>query len=224
MTVAAGSGTRTAIKVCGITSLADAVTAACPARGLGADLLGFIFHEPSPRNVAPAFVAAMDTPDHVLRVGVFVRQDADEVCRIMSRARLDLAQLAGDQDEDFCRAVGSHRVMRVFWPQRYADQADPLASLSGELARFSGLVRFVLLDAGTSGGGHGRSLDFAALANVRPPAPWWLAGGLGPDNLSSALSSCAPFGVDLNSGVESSPGRKDKDKLAQAMEAVRTLD
>ena len=84
-------------------------------------------------------------------------------------------------------------------------------------------MRFALLDAGTSGGGHGVSLDFTSLASLDPPAPWWLAGGLGPDNLREALSSCSPFGVDLNSGVESSPGVKDKDKLTRAMEVIRSL-
>ncbi len=218
------SGDRVAIKVCGITAQVYADMAACPAEGSakmsGADCLGFIFHGPSPRNVRPEAVADIRTPEHVLRVGVFVRQDADEVQRVMRMARLDLAQLAGNQDEAFCEAVGPHRVMRVFWPERHRDAPDPLDALRVELDRFAGLLRFALLDAGQSGGGHGRSLDFAALDGLEPPAPWWLAGGLGPDNLSRALTSCTPFGVDLNSGVESAPGVKDTKKLVRAFQVL----
>lgn len=199
------------VKVCGMTRQEDAD--AC--RGLGADLLGFIFHAPSPRNVTPEQAAAMATPG-VLRVGVFVRQPADEVRQIMDAARLDLAQLAGNQDPDFCRAVGPERVIRVFWPERHANVAE----LESELARFAGLMKYALLDAGTSGGGHGRSLPFASLATVASPAPWLLAGGLSAANLAAALSQCSPAGVDLNSGVESAPGSKDPARLAAAFAAL----
>lgn len=211
---------RVAVKVCGITSQAFADMAVGRGRDRGADVVGFIFHPPSPRNVLPEDVAAIRTPDHVLRAGIFVRQDAQGVQRIMREARLDLAQLAGNQDEAFCEAVGPHRVMRVFRPERHAEADDPMASLATEMDRFKDRVRFALLDAGTSGGGHGRSLDFSALAALEPPAPWWLAGGLGPDNLALALAACSPFGVDLNSGVESAPGVKDETKLALAFQAL----
>ncbi|MEW5772953.1 MAG: phosphoribosylanthranilate isomerase [Thermodesulfobacteriota bacterium] len=203
---------RLLVKVCGMTRQEDAD--AC--MELGADLLGFILHPPSPRNVAPEQAAAMATPG-ILRVGVFVRQDADEVRRIMEAARLDLAQLAGNQDPDFCRAVGAGRAVRVFFPERHAG----IPELEAELARFAGCMRFALLDAGTSGGGHGRSLAFSSLAGIRSPAPWLLAGGLSPANLSEALSQCSPAGVDINSGVERAPGLKDRAKLEAAFAALR---
>ena len=202
---------RLLVKVCGMTRQEDADAS----RNLGADLLGFIFHAPSPRNVAPEQAAAIATPG-VLRVGVFVRQDPDEVRRIMEAARLDLAQLAGNQDPDFCRAVGPERVVRVFFPERLAGRAE----LEAELARFAGCKRYALLDAGASAGGSGRSLPFASPAGIRPPAPWLLAGGLSAANLPEALAQCTPAGVDLNSGVEGAPGIKDRAKLAAAFAAI----
>jgi len=203
---------RLLVKVCGMTRQQDADAS----RGLGADLLGFIFHAPSPRNVTPEQAAAIATPG-VLRVGVFVRQDPDEVKAVMDAARLDLAQLAGNQDPEFCRAVGPERVIRVFFPERLGS----IANLEAELARFSGCMRFALLDAGSSGGGTGRSLPFASLAGIQPPAPWLLAGGLSATNLAEALGQCSPAGVDINSGVESAPGQKDRAKLEAAFAAIQ---
>jgi phosphoribosylanthranilate isomerase len=202
---------RLLVKVCGMTRQQDADTS----RELGADLLGFIFHAPSPRNVTPEQAAAIATPG-ALRVGVFVRQDPDEVRAIMAAGRLDLAQLAGNQDPEFCRAVGPERVVRVFFPERLGGRAE----LEAELARFAGCMRYALLDAGSSGGGTGRSLPFAGLANIPSPAPWLLAGGLSAANLAQALSQCSPAGVDINSGVESAPGIKDPAKLAAAFAAI----
>lgn len=207
-----GGRRRLLVKVCGMTRQEDAD--AC--MELGADLLGFIFHAPSPRNVSPEQAAAIRTAG-VLRVGVFVRQSADEVRAIMQAARLDLAQLAGNQDPEFCRAVGPERVVRVFFPERLGG----IPELEAELAAFAGCMRYALLDAGASGGGHGRSLPFASLANIRTPCPWLLAGGLSAANLAEALSQCTPAGVDLNSGVESEPGKKDREKVAAAFAAIQ---
>lgn len=202
---------RLLVKVCGMTRQEDAD--ACTE--LGADLLGFIFHPPSPRNLTPEQAAAIVTKG-VLRVGVFVRQGADEVRAILHAARLDLAQLAGNQDEAFCRAVGPERVIRVFWPERHAS----IPELEAELARFADLMRYALLDAGTSGGGHGRPLPFTSLAGIKTPCPWLLAGGLSAANLGEALEQCSPAGVDINSGVESEPGKKDRGKVGAAFRAV----
>jgi len=196
------------VKVCGLTRAEDAAAVARH----GATLAGFIFHPPSPRNMTVSRVAAIGTGG-LLRVGVFVGQDADEVRRIMEEAGLHLAQLAGDQDRDFCNAVGRLRVLRVFRPERHARVLD----LEEEMQAYAGCMRMALLDAGSSGGGHGRTLDFSSLAGLRAPCPWFLAGGLGPHNLAQALSACAPAGVDLNSGLESAPGIKDHARIAAAL-------
>jgi phosphoribosylanthranilate isomerase len=202
----------TLIKVCGITREADARVCA----DLGADWLGFIHHPASPRNAPPGLAASLAGLGPA-RVGVFVEQTADEVIQVMEAESLDLAQLHGDQDPGFCERVGPGRVIRCFWPARHPDTA----SLEAEMFRFEGVVAWCLVDAGIRGGGHGRSLDFATLAGVRAPAPLVLAGGLSPDNLAAALDTVDPAGVDLNSGVESAPGRKDADKVAQAAALVR---
>jgi phosphoribosylanthranilate isomerase len=200
------------VKVCGMTRAED-VTGCTEA---GADLLGFIFAAKSPRCITPGQAAALPRTS-AKRVGVFIEQTLEEVLAIMDAADLDLAQLHGGQDPEFCRAVGAERVIRAFWPQRHLDKA----SLAAEIARFEGAIRYALLDAGTSGGGHGVSLDFASLAELSPPMPWLLAGGLGPDNVAEAVRIAKPHGVDLNSGVESSPGLKELAKVRRSLWALR---
>ncbi|MFW6236593.1 MAG: phosphoribosylanthranilate isomerase [Desulfovibrionales bacterium] len=205
----------TLVKVCGMTTAEDATLCA----RLGADLVGFIFHRSSPRNITPARAAAIPSFG-MIRVGVFVQQSVDEVLAIMNQARLDMAQLHGDQDESFCKGVGPEQVIRVFWPGRYSGQGE----FRTELSRFARCCTYALLDAGTSGGGHGTSMDLSLLHDISIPMPWFLAGGLGPDTIGPALSHCSPQGVDLNSGVESSPGKKDEKKLCQTLEKVRSSD
>lgn len=203
------------IKVCGLTDLENALMVS----RLCVDMLGFIFHKQSPRNVSPSF-PAMLTPPGVRKVGVFVRQSPEETARIMARGRLDLAQLHGGQDVEFCKRVGAERVIRVFWPERHAGCGDPRGALEEEMAAFADAAAFFLLDAGKAGGGHGTALDFTALENLKSPRPLLLAGGLGPDNAARAFfmhTEGGFAGFDLNSGVESAPGIKDKDKLEETL-------
>jgi len=212
------SPNRLLVKVCGLTRQQDAD--ACAEAGV--DLCGFIFHPASPRGVAPAVAAGLHSHG-MARVGVFVKQSADEVLAIMDAARLDFAQLHGGQDAAFCDRVGAERVIRVAWPQRHADRT----TLEAELAGLAPHVRCFLLDAGTSGGGHGATMDWAALRGLAPGAPWLLAGGLTPDNVVSAVAACGGhdpamlIGVDLNSGVESAPGQKNVRLVASALAALR---
>ena len=209
---------RLLVKVCGLTRQQDAD--ACAEAGV--DLCGFIFHPASPRGVTPAVAAGLHSHG-MARVGVFVKQSADEVLAIMDAARLDFAQLHGGQDAAFCDRVGPERVIRAAWPQRHADRS----ALQAELAGLAPHVRCFLLDAGTSGGGHGATMDWSALRGLAPGAPWLLAGGLTPDNVAGAVAPCgghdpgALIGVDLNSGVESAPGQKDATRVAAALAALR---
>ncbi|MBU1003909.1 MAG: phosphoribosylanthranilate isomerase [Proteobacteria bacterium] len=203
---------RQLIKICGITRQQDADV--CLAAGV--DMTGFIFHESSPRNIQPGAAAAIETGT-ALRVGVFVRQEQQQVLEIMRRAKLDLAQLCGDQDRAFCRAVGAARVIRVFWPERYKMRA----ALEDELSDYEQSMSYVLLDAGLSGGGHGRTQDFGLLTGLDSPVPWLLAGGLGVDNLARAMGQCTPSGFDLNSGLESAPGVKDAELVRRAVALIR---
>lgn len=194
-------------KVCGLTRAED-VTACLDA---GAAMTGFIFAAKSPRRISPEAARTLPAGD-ALRVGVFVEQTPDEVLRIMDAAGLDLAQLHGGQDAAFCRAVGPDRVIKALWPEKLG---SPRA-VGEEMDRFAPVCRFFLLDAGTSGGGHGRAMDFSLAAGLKSPRPWLLAGGLGPANLEAALNAAAPDGVDLNSGLETAPGVKDHAAIARA--------
>jgi phosphoribosylanthranilate isomerase len=210
-------------KVCGLTRASDVRLCL----ELEFCCTGFIFVPGSPRRISPEQAAALPA-GNALRVGVFAGLPADEVLRIMKTARLDLAQLHGGEDEDFCRTVGPERVIKVLWPQRFAaarpeDAGGAAELLHEECLRFAPVCALFLLDAGLSGGGTGRTLRREALRSFRPPRPWIPAGGLAPDNLESIFAVCSPWAVDLNSGVEEGPGLKDAAKLKAAAAALRGL-
>ncbi|MDR2725498.1 MAG: phosphoribosylanthranilate isomerase [Candidatus Adiutrix sp.] len=200
------------LKICGLTRAEDALMCA----ELGVDWLGFIFHPASPRRVDPGQIAGFETRA-ARRVGVFVDQSPAEVRRIMVEARLDLAQLHGGQDLEFCRAIGPERVIKVFWPQRCAGDLDR------EMAGFGEAAAFFLFDAGTAGGGHGQPLELGLLAGLKPPKPWLLAGGLKAASVP-AITARPPAGLagfDFNSRVETAPGLKDRRLVEAAVKAVR---
>jgi len=200
------------IKVCGLTRQKD--IDAC--RELGVHWVGFIFHPESKRSIHPERAASLETGD-LVRVGVLVRQDPEEALSIMRQCRLDLVQLHGDQDPAFCRRVGPERVIRTFWPKRYDSEED----LQRELDRFASCCAWFLLDAGLSGGGHGRRIDAKRLGpDLRFERPWLLAGGLGPESIGAGLT-LRPDGVDLNSGVETAPGVKDPQAIVQTLSTLQ---
>ena len=205
------------IKICGLTRAEDAGMCA----NLGVDWLGFIFHPSSRRKADPGQVAAFET-GLATRVGVFVDQTPADVRRIMAEARLDLAQLHGDQGREFCQTVGPERIIKVFWPERYSEAAE----LSLAMADFAEAAAFFLLDAGKDGGGHGRHLASDTLAGLLSPRPWLLAGGLTPASVRdfAAKPPEGLIGFDFNSRVETSPGLKDSHMVAEAVEAVIGLD
>ena len=202
-------------KICGLTRAEDA--ALC--HSLGADCIGCIFVPASPRFITPQRAALLpDGP--ALRTGVFAGTDLDEVRAIARLARLDLLQVHGGEDPAFCRALGPERVIKTLWPEKLTPE-----ELDRELDRFAPVCAYFLLDAGTSGGGSGNSLKTDTLRRIRPPRPWLLAGGLGPDNLRSALAAfepgAGPIGVDLNSALESAPGIKDHELVRRALTLVK---
>lgn len=199
------------IKICGLTRQEDLDLAG----RLGAQWCGFIFHPQSPRYIAPERAAQLESGS-MLRVGVFVKQEAEEIRHVMKAARLDLAQLHGSQTPECALAIGAERVIRVIWPDRYTHRA----LLHAALQKHARACAYYLLDAGTAGGGSGRRLEWQDLSGLRPPRPWLLAGGLSADNVRQALSCCAPKGVDFNSGVEDAPGLKNERKLQAAVVAA----
>jgi phosphoribosylanthranilate isomerase len=202
---------RLLIKVCGLTSKDD--LKAC--QDMGVDLTGFIFHSPSPRNAAPGLVGSWEKKKEI-RVGVFVNQKPEEILEIIDMAGLDLVQLHGEQGPDMCLAMGAMRVIRVFWPERFAAPDD----FQLEIDRFRDVCRYFLFDAGKGSGGHGRSISSPWLEKIKSPKPFFLAGGLGPENIAG-LPVTGMTGLDLNSGVELSPGRKDPQKIRKVLDIVR---
>ncbi|WP_319471843.1 phosphoribosylanthranilate isomerase [uncultured Pseudodesulfovibrio sp.] len=202
---------RPLVKVCGMTRMQDVELC----MELGVDLLGFIFHPKSPRNVDPDFAASVKT-GKITKVGVFVNQTANEVIEIMDRCGLHAAQLHGGQDMAFCETIGPDRVIRVFWPSTYASPA----ALARDLEDYSEVCGHFLFDAGIKGeGGTGQSIDFDILQHIEIQTPWFLAGGIGPNNIRAALSTNPP-GLDINSGVEIEPGIKDETKLRAVFDAL----
>ncbi|MBP3730778.1 MAG: phosphoribosylanthranilate isomerase [Mailhella sp.] len=197
------------IKICGMREqkLIDL------AADLGADMCGFVFYPPSPRSITPGEAAALDTHG-MKRVGVFVTQSLKETQEAARTARLDYVQLHGGQGMEFSRIFPSERIIRVLFPKKYAGAE----ALQAEVDRLSGSCGMFLVDAGL---GSGNTLDWQALAGVRFPLPWLLSGGLGHENVAAALNACRPDGIDMNSRLESIPGRKDAVLMKKAIEAAR---
>jgi phosphoribosylanthranilate isomerase len=193
------------IKICGITNLEDALLAA----ELGADALGFILYPPSPRAIAPDAARAIiaQLPPLVTTVGVFVDEDAATVQELAAVVGLDWLQLHGQETPDYCRAMG-RRVIKAF---RIRDE-NSLA----DLAAYQGAAQAFLLDTYKKGlvGGTGETFDWDLAREARKYGPIILAGGLTPENVSRAIASAQPQAVDVASGVELTPGKKDPNKMA----------
>ena len=192
------------LKVCGITSLADAL--ACVE--IGASYLGFNFYRPSPRYLAPAAARAIieKLPTDIQSVGVFVNEPAPaDVLRIMAESGVELAQLHGDEDAAYCAAVGSERVIKALraGPDFFPKQVLDYPALA------------ILLDAYEKRlyGGTGKTVAWDVAREAAAYVTLFLAGGLSPENVVQAVTAVHPFAVDVNSGVETAPGVKDEQKL-----------
>ena len=202
------------IKICGQTHTPAVDTALA----YGAHFIGFIFHRGSPRSITPERAASLRSRC-AKRVGVFVRQGAEEILRIADTARLDLVQLHGRQTIEDARIIDPQRIIRVLWPE----SCESAAALQDQLDAWAPYCSYYLLDAGSHGqaGGTGRALDVAAYGTLRFPHPWFLAGGLCAENLPRLLSLCSPDGIDLNSGVEEAPGLKSPARILAALHAAQ---
>jgi phosphoribosylanthranilate isomerase len=194
---------QTKIKICGLTNLDDA-RIACK---LGADFLGFIFVPESKRHVTSDQVAEITRalPDTARRVGVFRDEPVEFVLDTMKKCRLDIAQLHGAENAEFAKRIGLDRCWKVFTLESDDDCARAIDFPSAT----------VLVDSLVAGqsGGTGVTCDWSLAARVAASRPTVLAGGLTPDNVLEAIQAVKPFAVDVSSGVECEPGRKDPVKL-----------
>ncbi len=197
------------VKICGITCEEDAQAAV----SAGANALGFVFWPRSPRVVdverAGAIIAAL--PAGVASVGVFVDQPASEVNDIARRAALTLVQLHGSETDEYARLMSRPVIKAV------AIEGDRVPNVDGWRADVT-----ILLDVHdpVRRGGTGKTIDWAAAARVARQRKILLAGGLNPENVSEAIARVRPYGIDVSSGVETSPGRKDHQRIKALFEAV----
>ena len=200
------------VKICGITRAEDARLAA----SLGATAIGFIFWPSSPRAISPlrarAIVDAL--PASVTTVGVFVNAGRDEIEAAADEANLQAVQLHGDETPDLARSL-SRRVIKAI-------------TLAGDIDErvneWPGTM--LLLDAHDAAkrGGTGRVIDWDRAAAIARAHDIILAGGLGPANVADAVARVRPAGIDVSSGVESSPGIKDPGKLRALFDALAGME
>jgi len=199
------------IKVCGITNLDDARLAA----ELGADMLGFIFYAKSKRAVTRESAAAIcpALPSSVERVGVFVNETEAEILRTVAACGLTAIQFHGDEPPSFCRRFSVKKIKAI----RVRDAESLRAAAEYD-------VDALLLDTYTDSerGGTGKTFDWSLAAQAKSLGrPIILSGGLTADNVREAIRVGQPDAVDVASGVEREPGRKDADKLRRFIEACR---
>ena len=200
------------IKICGMTCREDIEAAVA----MGADYVGFVMYPPSPRSVtseeAAAIVSGLGVP--VRAVGVFVNEHADNVRRAVDACGLHAVQLHGEVDPADYRgfSVPVWRALRIG------------AKDAGIVPPDARVVERLVLDAAVPGlyGGTGVAADWPAAAAIARRARVMLAGGLTPENVAAAIDRVQPLGVDVASGVESRPGRKDHARMRAFIDAVRT--
>nr|WP_275951034.1 phosphoribosylanthranilate isomerase [Desulfuromonas sp. AOP6] len=198
------------VKICGITSGEDAqVAVRC-----GADALGFVFYPGSPRCVRPQDVKRIvaGLPPFVTTVGLFVNEEPGRVAKILDMCGLDVAQLHGDEAPATC-ALPPYRVIKAF---RVQDQSSLSILPAYDVSAF-------LLDSYVAGsyGGTGQRFNWDIAAEAASRYPVILAGGLTPENVAAAVERVRPYAVDVSSGVECSPGRKDPDKVAAFVRSAK---
>jgi phosphoribosylanthranilate isomerase len=199
---------RVRVKICGIANLADAKAAV----DLGADALGFNFYEKSVRNIAPAdaYKIIRALPEKIEAVGVFVNWSPEAVIALARAVDLDTVQLHGDEPASTARAAANFfnvtKALRVGKDFRLAS-----------LRPFQSSVRAFLFDACTKNqfGGTGHRTDWTIARRAAKSHRIILAGGLTPENVAEAILYVRPYAVDVASGVESAPGKKDRAKLRQ---------
>jgi phosphoribosylanthranilate isomerase len=199
------------VKICGITNSDDA-SAAVEA---GADALGFVFYQDSPRSISPGKAADIirKLPPFITVVGVFVNENPGQIEKIISLTHIDVVQLHGSEPPEKCSfsrpAVKAIRVKSL-------DSLDPLIHYRGSVSAF-------LLDTFSPDvlGGTGQIFNWDIAAYAKQFGPIILAGGLTPANISEAVRHVRPYGVDVSSGVESEKGKKDHQKIKSFIELAK---
>jgi phosphoribosylanthranilate isomerase len=205
------------IKICGITQPQQSVAIA----SLGATALGFICVPTSPRyvNIQQIKAAVAPLPKNVDKIGVFANTSITAIKHIVVESGLTSVQLHGNESTEFCsglrQALPEVEIIKAF---RVRSSEQLL-----QVAEYSNYIDTLLLDAYHPQhlGGTGQTLDWTMLQQFSPSCPWFLAGGLTPDNILDALRMVKPNGIDLSSGVEKTPGDKDLNQVAKLFTQLR---
>ncbi|NWF59394.1 MAG: phosphoribosylanthranilate isomerase [Fischerella sp.] len=206
------------VKICGITQPQQGKAIA----DFGATALGFICVSTSPRYVTANQIRAVveQLENQIDSIGVFANTSITGISQTVADAGLTGVQLHGDESPEFCRQLREHLPkVEIIKALRIRAAAD-----LDKATVYSLSVDTLLLDAyhPQQLGGTGKTLDWKMLQQFQPSCPWFLAGGLTPDNILEALSQVSPSGIDLSSGVESAPGDKDLNKVAKLFEKLGT--
>ena len=205
----------TRIKICGITNKLDAINAG----QLNVDMLGFVFYKKSKRYVEPRIVRdiANELPPFIAKVGVFVDEKKEKVLEIAEDASLDILQFHGEEECEYCESFKDRfKVIKAF---RLNDKAS--------LKKVNDYnVDYYLFDTfrTDSIGGTGEIFDWKILEGFEFLKPVILSGGLTPGNVAKAIKQFAPYGVDVSTGVEESPGKKDINLMKKFIENVRKAE
>jgi len=204
---------RTRVKICGITRCEDAQLVV----DAGVDAVGLVFYEKSPRFVSIEIAAEISQliPAFVSRVALFKDAGQQMIESVLGQVEIDLIQFHGSETADYCEQFNRPYIKALGMKGAEHDVNFLLASVEKYQS-----AKALLLDGHAPGeaGGTGESFDWASIAAVDKPIV--LAGGLTPDNVKQAIDLVHPFAVDVSSGVESSPGIKDKEKVAAFMQQI----
>ncbi len=214
------------IKICGITNLEDALTAV----DAGADALGFVFYEKSPRTVDSGTVRTIvaEMPKMIEKVGVFVNQTEESICALADEAGLTAVQLHGDNEDPHVADLVAERRQRlkvVVGISMYRAKPEGWAMMWRP-----DVVYAFLVDSGNSSsyGGTGKTFDWESsrpsIEAIARLGRVIVAGGLYPGNVTEAIRILKPWGVDVSSGVEARPGKKDHEKVRAFVAAVRQAE
>ena len=207
----------TRIKVCGITNLEDAHAAA----DLGADALGFIFVPGTPRYIEPQVAERIisDLPPFITTVGVFADAPLETLSQTVQACGLNAVQLHGSETPEYCTDVGARHAVSLIKAFRVKDRHS-----LAPIPKYK--VSAYLLDTYVKGkkGGTGETFNWDLAREAKIYGRIIVAGGLTPENVTQAVRHVRPYAVDVSSGVESSPGKKDHAKVRAFVENVRVLD
>ncbi|MBT9314225.1 phosphoribosylanthranilate isomerase [Leptothoe spongobia] len=204
------------VKICGLTQMDQAIAIST----MGASVLGFICVKQSPRYIAPETISTItEALPPIDCFGVFANAALAKIQHTVVTGKLSGVQLHGQESPTFCQEI------RTALPNVELIKAMRIRQLQdlSQVQDYAPYVDTFLLDAyhPKQLGGTGHTLDWKALQTFRPEKPWFLAGGLRPDNIKQALSLLSPDGIDLSSGVENTPGDKNLDKVAQLLRNVK---